>query len=258
MHRICAGRKPLRKETLLEWRQTNPDIRGEVTEYLCNEMMAVRTNVDDLLKSMGLPREYIARSTGMDVTHLSMWFSHKARNLSPAAVAAFSGIFHCTCSEILMGEKKPVALPKRTALFYTTISGSAAAMKTADKLLASTPVREVQDTTVLIYERLMELVEDNMSNLEDFMEICKPEYRLNLKQLLKEKRFIARLPAIFGMCILTDISPDFLLLQDYTSSPLVAEGKKVDDKYLRMLSKFINLSNEDQDSVLGALLLKTL
>ncbi|MBQ1733682.1 MAG: hypothetical protein II038_02260 [Lachnospiraceae bacterium] len=258
MHKICTGRTPLRKETLLEWRTTNPDIRGEVSDYLCNEMMAVRTNIDDLLKSMGLPREYIAKSTGMDVTHLSMWFSHKARNLSPAAVAAFSGIFHCTCSEILLGEKKPVNLPKRTALFYETISKSSKANKAAEKLLAGTASREPQDATVLIYERLMELVEDDMNNLEDFMEICKPEYRLNLKQLLKEKRFIARLPAIFGMCILTDISPDFLLLQDYTESPLIANGKKVEDKYLRTISKFVNLSSDDQDAVLGNLLLQML
>lgn len=258
MHRICEGRKPLRKETLLEWRTTNPDIRGEVTDYLCNEMMAVRDNIDALLKSMGLPREYISKVTGMDVTHLSMWFSHKNRNLSPASVAAFSGIFHCTCSEIIMGEKKPVNLPKRVALFYKAISGSSSAHKIADKLISNIPTRDTQEPTVLIYERLMELVEDDMSDLETFMEICKPEYRLNLKQLLREKKFIARLPAIFGMCTLTDISPDFLLLQDYTTSPLLCDGRKVEDKYLKTISRFLNIQDADQNRVLGELLLQTL
>ena len=255
MHRICTGRTPLRKETILAWRETNPDFRGEVTDYLCNEMVVVRRNIDDLLKTMGLPREYLAKATNMDVTHLSMWFSNANRNLSPAIVAAFSGIFHCTCSEIILGEKKNVNLPKRATLFYKTISSSAKNLKDAEALLHQFQASGPQDVTVLIYERLMELVTDDMSNLDDFMEVCKPEYRLNVKQLLREKRFIARLPAIFGICILMDISPDFLLLQDYTTSPILADGKKVEDKYLRTISRFLNLSSEDQNKALGKLLL---
>ena len=254
MHKICEGRNPLPKETVEQWREDSQDVRTDITKYLCNEMVAVKHNVDAILQGMGLPRDYLAKAAGMDITLMSLWFSENRRNLSTTHAAAFSEILHCTCSELIMGEQRNIYPPKRVALFYKTISESKAAYKTAEKLFEPLPKIDNVQPDSLMYERLVELATDRLCLLEVLLEPCRPDYRINVKQLIKEKQFVGRLPALFGICTIMDISPDYFMRLDYTSSPIIVDGKKVEDKYLKLLSKFLCVTSEDQDKVLGTLL----
>ncbi|MBQ1411140.1 MAG: helix-turn-helix transcriptional regulator [Oscillospiraceae bacterium] len=258
MHKICEGRKPLSKATVSQWREESTDIRSNVSNYFCNEMVAVRKNVDAILQSMGLPREYLAKAAGMDVTLMSLWFSQHRRNLSMTHAAAFAEILHCTCSELLLGEQKPIYPPKRVALFCKTVAESKATYKTAVALLTSLPKRDNVTPDALMYERMVELATDKMCLLEVLLEPCRPDYRLNVKQLIKAKRFVGRLPALFGICTIMDIPPDYLMRLDYTASPIIVDGKRVGDKYLQILGQYLSVASEDQDKVLGALLEKAL
>lgn len=258
MHKICEGRKPLSKATVSQWREESTDIRSNVSKYFSNEMVAVRKNVDAILQGMGLPREYLAKAAGMDVTLMSLWFSQHRRNLSMTHAAAFAEILHCTCSELLIGEQRNIYPPKRVALFCKTIAESKAAYKTALALLASLPKRDNVTPDALMYERMVELATDNMCLLEVLLEPCRPDYRLNVKQLIKAKQFVGRLPALFGICTIMDIPPDYLMRLDYTGSPIIVDGKRVDSKYLQILGQYLSVGSENQDKVLGALLEKAL
>lgn len=258
MHKICAGRKPLSKETISVWQENNPDIRADITGYFCDEMMIVRDNIDAILSSMGLPREYIAKASGMDKTLLSVWFSQKRRSLSPQVAVGFCDVLHCTCSELIMGEKLEVKPPKRLELFYRIIKEHKAIFNKAEKILASLPRREDVDVDELIYERMMELITDDMCAPFDFINPCKPGYVTILSKMFEDKKSSARLPTIFGICLLLNVSPDYLMKLDYTSSPIMIDNAKVEASFMPIISKFLTVSSENQDIVLGQMLEATL
>ena len=258
MHKICEGRTPLKRETMLAWRGESSDIRSEATNYFCDEMMHVRKNLDEILDGLGLNRTFLCQVTGLDATHIHYWFTNHRRNLSPAAVVALAGVFHFSCSEFIMGGQMPIHPPKKVALLYRLISGSAALRETANRLLSAAPKREPPTPEALVYERLSELAVDEMKPLDSFLEICKPDYRLCINQLLDSQRLTSRLPTLFGVCTLMQISPDYLLVQDYTGSPLLVDGRRIEERYRKTIREYLALAPENQDQLLGQLLLQEL
>ena len=83
-----------------------------------------------------------------------------------------------------------------------------------------------------------------------------PRLGIMLRKILGGKEFQGRLASIFMICLLSGESADYLLTQDYSNCEITIKGKPVQDKYRKTIGKFLGMSENDQNALLGALVKK--
>lgn len=249
-HPICAGRTIYTEADFKAMAENRGD--HVITAVFNGEMAVLRQNVSRIVAERNMLDSYVAQMLGWDKTHYSKWMSEPERNLSLTAAVNMSALFGCSLHELVMGEQKPIKLPKLCALLYTIIKSRAALHAECDKFIAQSEPKEI-DIEDLVYGRLQERADDK--NEELYQMIVK--WNLELKQvafkLQQNGKYIGRLPMIYAICVCLDDSPDFLLRQNFGSCEMTADGKTVEDRYAKTIGAFAALDRERQVDIIAEL-----
>lgn len=248
-HPICKGRKIYVAADFKDMLQNRSD--HVITAVFNSEMAVVRQNVKELCRERDMMDSYVAQMLGWDKTQYSKWMNEPERNLSLTAAIQLCTLLGCTLNELIMGESKPVKLPKLSVALYEIIRSKAALHAECDKMMV-----QIDDLTIedLVYARLQERADDKNEDLYQMIVKWNAELKQVAFRLLRNKKFIGRLPMVYAICVCTEDSPDFLLQQNIAHCNMTANGKLVEDRYKQTLGRFVSLSTENQHKILATLI----
>ena len=250
-HPICEGRTVYTEKDFKNMVENKGD--HVITPTFNEQMAIVRNNVKNIIAGRNLLDSYVAQMIGWDKTHYSKWMTEPERNLSLTAAAKLSDLLGCSLHELVMGEPKPIKLPRLCALLYTIIKSRAVLHADCDKLIAQSKTEEV-DIENLVYKRLQERADDK--NEEMYQMIVKwnnAELKQVAFKLQQNGKYIGRLPMIYAICVCLEDSPDYLLRQNFGSCEMTANGKTVEDRYTRTIGNFAALDKERQEDIIAEL-----
>lgn len=252
-HPVCNGRTIYTADMF----KSMVENRGDhvITAIFNKEMAVVRQNVKEIFRERALMDSYVAQMLGWDKTHYSKWMSEPERNLSLSAAAAMSNLVGCSLNELVMGEKKPIRLPRTATLLYSIIKSRAALHAVCDKMLSQTPKAEIP-LEDLVYSRLEDRADDLNEDIYQMVVKWNAELKQVAFKLLRNGKYIGRLPMIYAICVCTEDSPDYLLRQNISSCDMTADGKEVEARYRSTIGTFMALARSDQENILADLVYK--
>lgn len=252
-HAVCQGRTIYTDEMFRGMVQNRGD--HVITDTFNKEMSVVRKNVKAICAERDYMDSYVAQMIGWDKTHYSKWMSEPERNLSLSAAIALSNLLGCSLHELIMGENKPIRLPKMCALLYSIVRSRATLHAECDKYISQCAKESIQIED-LVYSRLQERADDMNEDLYQMIVKWNAELKQVAFKLLQNGRYIGRLPMIYAICVCTEDSPDYLLRQNIADCDMTADGKMVEDRYKQTIGAFTALTRVQQESVLASLTCK--
>ena len=252
-HKICDGRKPISRE---EAQRICASLDEVLLPKFLEDLPIMKRNYRSILKAQGLTMTNFAKSLGIDKAALSAVMNEENnRAMNVAHIEKASRYIHCTCSELLMGQARPVHAPKLLTMFYRAIEDKGL-REYAQSIIDGYPVISV-DTGVLIRERLIERATDAAALPIEYYADCLPELRTAIKPMfLDGKPYSGRASSLYAICLVMGESVDYLVCQDYSSVPILFDGTPVEDRYRRIIGRFVSLNAEQQKAVLAKVVAK--
>ena len=252
IHPIWEGRSVMTAEQYAEM-QTGYEDRL-ITTFFNEQMAIVRQTVSGILAQRQLSDSYAAQMIGYDKTQYSKWMNEPNRNLSPSTIVPMSNLLGCSANEFVVGEKRPIALPKLEALIYSIIRKRAAWHADCDKLISSYTAKELPYQE-LICERIMDRADDMNVNPYLLLTEKSVEMKQIAEKMVETHQFVGRLPLLYGVCMFLKDSADYYLRQNYAPCEMTADGKPVEEKYKQTIGAFAALSKKEKHEITAKMVL---
>lgn len=252
-HKICEGRKPISREEAVE---ICASLDQFILPHFLMDLPVMKRNYWAILKKNELTMTNLAKSLGIEKATLSAIMNmNNNRALNVAHIENASRYIHCTCSELLLGEARPVRAPKLLSVLYRAIEQKEI-RDFAQETIDAMPVINV-DTGTLIRDRLTERASDAAMLPIEYYSVCLPELRTALKpMLLKGTPYVGRASSLYALCLVMDESVDFLVCQDYSSAPIMFGTTPIEDKYRRLVGRFVSLNMDQQKEAIAKIVAK--
>ena len=196
------------------------DIRPEILRLRLDSARWLR----EKLQLAGIAFKDVANDLVMEPSQ----FSHMLDRGLTMPLDSFSrccdNYLNCSCSYLILGISQPTQAPKALQALIRLSQNICDRNKNALKELISEPINKDDMISVseLIFLRFQELADDRgimITDLLDKRELS--EIKAAFKTAYEQKYFSGRITTLIYICLALNISPDYLLRQDYSKFGLV-------------------------------------